>query len=409
MRTGLLISLIFLLLVSCSKSKDNCTEDPQRVVESFSGTTFKRYGTGYTFDDMLLTNQNEIIVAGLNSQAFVNSRLPFISLLNDQFANVWEQTFMLEQSFLHKKVGMVSTHQGNLLLCSYSVPNDGSKIALELIEYDRAGISQWRSTIKSISKNLRPTSIINIPNGEFVIMSSETLLDTPDISEFQLTRVASNGDEIWTKSIPTESLYLPTHLINCSSNTSIFTISEHFTHRDNGAEVHVHKLDYDANLLWKKTIVVNGRLWPAVSNITPIADGDILISFSSLIVGKDMGRIFLIRMDKSGNIQWEKSIESCGSNVARHLLPTNDGNLIMLSNSTSFGAGGFDIMVTKLDSSGNVLWEKVYGGKLSDQGHKILERPNGNFIILANTNEGTASELVFEGLIFEIDKDGFPL
>lgn len=409
MKKVILFSSIFLFLLSCQKAKDRCIEDPQRIVEAFAGTTFNRYGTGYNFDDMLLTDQNEVIVAGLNSQDLGNSRLPFISLLNDQFSQVWEQTFMLGQSNLHRKVGMVSTLDGNLLLCSYSVPFDGSKIALELIEYDKAGISQWRSTIKSENKNLRPTSIINIPNGEFVIMSSEADLNTPAPSEFHLTRVAPNGDEIWTKSIPTESIYLPTHLINCSSNASIFTISEHFTHRDNGAEVHVHKFDYDANLLWKKTIVVNGRLWPAVSHITPIADGGVLVSFSSLIVGKDRGRIFLIKMDKSGNIQWENSIESCGSNVARHLLPTQDGNLIMLSNSTSFGAGGFDIMVTKMDSSGNVLWEKVYGGKQSDQGHKILERPNGNFIILANTNEGTASDLVFEGLIFEIDKDGFPL
>ena len=63
-------------------------------------------------------------------------------------------------------------------------------------------------------------------------------------------------------------------------------------------------------------------------------------------------------------------------------------------------------MLTKLDSNGEILWDKVYGSGASDQGNKLEQRENGNLLILGSTNHLNSSESMFDFFILETDADG---
>ena len=56
-----------------------------------------------------------------------------------------------------------------------------------------------------------------------------------------------------------------------------------------------------------------------------------------------------------------------------------------------------------------IIWDKVYGSSSADFGNKILERPNGNIIILGDTNHQNPSEAIFDFLILETDPEGNPI
>ena len=66
-------------------------------------------------------------------------------------------------------------------------------------------------------------------------------------------------------------------------------------------------------------------------------------------------------------------------------------------------------MLVKIAQSGEVIWEKRYGGAISDQGKAIIERPNGNLVVLGNTNQITGSEFEFEFFLLETDAEDNPL
>ncbi len=46
----------------------------------------------------------------------------------------------------------------------------------------------------------------------------------------------------------------------------------------------------------------------------------------------------------------------------------------------SFGAGGSDAWVIKLDANGNVQWQKTYGGRKADEAHSIQQTSDGGYI-----------------------------
>lgn len=57
---------------------------------------------------------------------------------------------------------------------------------------------------------------------------------------------------------------------------------------------------------------------------------------------------------------------------------------------------------------GLLLWDHVYGGPASDQGRKVVERNNGNLVVMGNTNEGNSSDAIFDLFVLETDPEGNP-
>ena len=83
--------------------------------------------------------------------------------------------------------------------------------------------------------------------------------------------------------------------------------------------------------------------------------------------------------------QWARTMGGGASDVASFARPASDGGIIACGFTASFGAGGEDVWVVRLDSSGTVLWQRAYGGPADDRAYVIQEAPGGGFIVLGWT------------------------
>lgn len=66
------------------------------------------------------------------------------------------------------------------------------------------------------------------------------------------------------------------------------------------------------------------------------------------------------------------------------LKQTPDGGFIVLGSTKSFGRGGWDIYLVKVDKAGNEEWSKTYGGPDDDRGKSILVEEDGSYIVLGD-------------------------
>ncbi|MGH2565859.1 MAG: hypothetical protein ACRDE5_15185, partial [Ginsengibacter sp.] len=112
---------------------------------------------------------------------------------------------------------------------------------------------------------------------------------------------------------------------------------------------------------------------------------------------RDYWDLWVVKLSSCGNIEWQKSAGGTGYETARDILQTADGGFIVLgeTNSTdgdvTAGYGGTkDIWVLKLSSSGNIQWQKRYGGSNLDVGNKIAITSDGGYLIAAtsSSNDG---------------------
>src|SRR5512143_2047845 len=69
--------------------------------------------------------------------------------------------------------------------------------------------------------------------------------------------------------------------------------------------------------------------------------------------------------------QWARTYGGAGDEQASSRQLTTEGGYIVAGSTRSVGAGDLDAWVVKLDSSGNVVWQRTYGGASTDLAHDI--------------------------------------
>jgi len=98
---------------------------------------------------------------------------------------------------------------------------------------------------------------------------------------------------------------------------------------------------------------------------------------------------WLVKLDANGNLQWQKCLGSPRTEWGHDFVLLPDGGYITLSSSDSDAFpdahGENDVLLTRLDSNGSILWEKCYGGSRLELGSSV---PNVNHILALN-QEGT--------------------
>lgn len=108
---------------------------------------------------------------------------------------------------------------------------------------------------------------------------------------------------------------------------------------------------------------------------------------------RDYWDLWIVKLDRCGTMQWERSFGGTGYESARDVAQTADGGYIVLgeTNSTDGGViagygGTKDIWVLKLGASGNLQWQKRYGGSGLDIGNHIEITSDGGYLIAASSS-----------------------
>jgi hypothetical protein len=88
--------------------------------------------------------------------------------------------------------------------------------------------------------------------------------------------------------------------------------------------------------------------------------------------------MYVVKMDSSGNVVWTKTIGGSYYDGAYSIIQSPDRGYVVVGGTSSFGEGGWDIYVVKLDSSGNVQWTKIIeeGGGVSS----IIQSSDGGYV-----------------------------
>ena len=86
------------------------------------------------------------------------------------------------------------------------------------------------------------------------------------------------------------------------------------------------------------------------------------------------------------NEQWAKTYGGLSYDYGKSIQQTDDGGFIVAGLTSSFGAGKINIWIIKLDKNGAIQWQKTYGGLNYDYADSIQQTSDGGFIIAGFTS-----------------------
>jgi photosystem II stability/assembly factor-like uncharacterized protein len=165
------------------------------------------------------------------------------------------------------------------------------------------------------------------------------------------------------------------------------------------------KMDAAGNVQWKKTY--GGTASDKGYAVIQLSYGGyVVVGNASSNDGDVTGNhgasdYWIVRLNSIGNIVWQKSIGGTSSDIARGVIQTLDGKLMVIgysrsSNGDVTGAhGGFDFWLTKIDTAGNLLWQKTYGGTKDELAYTVKQAADSSLLIVGYTlsNDGDIAGL----------------
>ncbi len=169
------------------------------------------------------------------------------------------------------------------------------------------------------------------------------------------------------------------------------------------ADAWIVKLNATGNIQWQKSLGGSGS--DRANSISQTSDGGYIMAGYSLSYDGDVsgnhgnGDYWIVKLNATGNIQWQKSLGGIDNDEAQSIQQTSDGGYIVAGWSFSTDGdvsgnhGSGDFWIVKLNATGNILWQKSLGGSGSDGAYSIRQTSDGGYIVsgYSRSNDGDVS------------------
>lgn len=166
--------------------------------------------------------------------------------------------------------------------------------------------------------------------------------------------------------------------------------------QNTGYDYHIVKLNQQGQQVWEKYFTGNNHDF--LNAVAPSQEGGFLLagtSFSSegldkkepALGGSD---IWVIKVNSEGQEEWQKNLGGKADEEAKSAAQAADMGYFVAGNvrNAPTGYGSKDVWIIKLDKSGNVAAETILGGTGSDEVEKIIPTQDGGCLVGIYTRSG---------------------
>ncbi len=288
----------------------------------------------------------------------------------------------------------------------------------------------WETSIydNTVYTGFRAQDIIQNPDGSFMVLARITNYSTlqfsytngrtnqaaPNKGNFDIlvTKLNAEGRLEWFKTFGGEGEDIPVKILPTNDNGFMLLSHTASTNGDmansskNTAvfnqDLWLAKLDQNGALLSKKCIGGDGD--EVASDMKKSPDGSFVIagyttSNDTQIAPNKGGRdILVVKIDNAINVVWKKTYGGSQKDEARRVLLQPNGELLVGVNSNSSSddfsftpnstfPNNFEenIWLLKLNSNGEILNKKMFGGSGRDLLNDLIAAKDGNFVLAGST------------------------
>jgi uncharacterized delta-60 repeat protein len=195
-------------------------------------------------------------------------------------------------------------------------------------------------------------------------------------------KLNASGDVVWQKTYGGRD-YEEAYSIQQTTDGGYIVSGRTGSFGAGHADIWVLKLNASGDVVWQKTY--GGRDYEEAFSIQQTTDGGYIVAGVTGSFGAGEDDIWVLKLNARGDVVWQKTYGGRYGDWAFCTQQTSDGGYIVAGVTESFGAGGRDFWVLKLDASGQVLWQKTYGGIYDDEAFSIQQTTDGGYIAAGET------------------------
>jgi hypothetical protein len=241
-------------------------------------------------------------------------------------------------------------------------------------------------------------AICPYPGGVFTLRSGEQkssvvfhgFLGYPDI---EIIRFDSLGNKQWEKSYGGSHYEFVIQMLEYSNDRYYVLGGARSTDGDvqsgnkGGFDIWLFAIDTTGSLLWEKTYGTAGDDYPV--RVAKLPDGSLVVCANIYQQGGDVDTAYgdadmwFFRVDSLGNILWQKTLGAEGLNSCNDFIINDKGNIVLTgTNVGDYFSGCYapqnqSIMLMEVDLEGKKLWNRCYGSWSPDYGGVVTQCQDG--------------------------------
>ncbi len=302
----------------------------------------------------------------------------------------------------------ILTQDGGYLLAGSSIsPASGDKsdnskgIDYWVVKTDDRGNKVWDKTFGR-DYNDEPRSIISAHDGGYLVAGSSSYDDFGNEIDYWIIKIDEQGNSIWDKTyggtgrdILRTAIAIPRGGYLLGGDSEANASGDKSENSRGASDYWIVKIDNQGNKVWDRTI--GGAGDDLLYSIITTNDGGWLLGGLSTSDasgeksenGKGSVDFWIVKIDSFGNIVWDKTIGGNGHDSFDSAVPTADGGYLLAGSSNSdisgdkseAGKGDFDFWIVKTNAQGHVQWDKTIGGSSSESFTSAVLTPDGGYLL----------------------------
>jgi len=366
--------------------------------------------SGYILAGFSYSNDGDIIENKGNSDFCIIK-------LNNTNDIIWQKTYGGTDSDFANSIQ--ETTDGGYIVAGYTYSNDGDipenkgDADFWIIKLNNIGDTIWHKTYGGTDYDYEK-SIKETTDGGYIVIGY-TKSNDGDITENKgnedvwVIKLDNIGDIIWQKTYGGTNNDEAFSIQETTDGGYIFTGNTEsndgdITENKGNKDVWVIKLDNTGGIIWQKTY--GGASNDEALSIQEITNGEYIVAGytesnnGDITENKGEMDAWLIKIDNTGNIIWQKTYGGTSNDDIKAMQETTDSGFILAGNTKSNDGnitenkGYTDVWLIKVNNIGDIIWQKTYGGSNSDLAFSIQETSNEGYIVAGYTdsNNGDITE-----------------
>ncbi len=271
-----------------------------------------------------------------------------------------------------------------------------------LIKTDNSGLIEWNTYLGSEFHD-SAGQVLETEDGGFILVGSRGVANDGN-SDLWLIRTNSQGDSLWTKSFGGNEPDFGSDIL-IDENGGFIILGSTASQGSGGLDIWLIKTDKDGNEEWNKYYGEGSD--DMGQSILGTYDNGYMIQYLVDSYGEGGSSVGLLRLGMSGEEIWTKTIGGSDGISGRSLQKVSQDEYIMACSLFDYGENGYDAYLIKLNDSGDIIWDSIFGEQENDKGFSVTTTLDGGFLLIGSSNNfGNGNKNFSDLLMIKTDSYG---
>jgi len=329
--------------------------------------------------DVIETSDGNYLFLGSTELGATGIRNAWLVKVDTSGDVLWSQTYGGNGDDYASDV--IETSDGGYLFAGDRGSSDGGDDAW-LVRVDESGETQWNRTYGGDGDD-SANAVVETSDGGY-LFAGYTVSSEGAGGNAWLVKVDDSGEARWSQTYRESATGSATAEDIIKTSDGEYLLAGTTNPQDSETDFAlIVKLDDSGERQWSRTY--SGADQSGVSTVVETGDGNYLFAGLFNSFERDGIQPWLVKIDRSGEMQWSDTYPEAGSGLVHDVVETNTGNYAFAGNRHSTETDTSGAWLGAVDPEGEMQWSQTYSGQGDDGGFAVIQTSDGRYVVAGYT------------------------